>query len=444
MGRVGGQIGDRVDAMGMGALKRFKNWSGFGDYNLSSNSLISSALKNGQTPQIQTQGREVRIIWREYISEVYTHPTTIGGFDAQTYTVNPGNMKAFPWLHTIANQYEQYKPNGIIFSFVSTATDTTTQASLGSVVIASDYDVNDQPYVNKRGMLTSAYSQESKMSENALHGIECDPNELQRKMFYTRNFVDPSHNPQSRDYDLCKTTIATMGGGLSAGESVGSLYVHYDFTFFKEEVYGGVLGYDVLYQTQEYLMGTNAKFRLCTPFEAGSVLTNGVDLGISCGQDGQSSQSLFFPRWMNGGVIKIQYELNENHGSGPSLWVAHDESSPLITTDVEQIGLSLVKPKNEIMVTGNPVFWQDTYLGDRNGAGPATGTPGYTFTTYVKIDTTVPTAELRLKITNFGLTIDTNRWNSGWPSAGSPVDQAVNGTWTVRATFTLMNSADFE
>lgn len=285
LGKYAGKAGDYAQPIIIGGAKRLaKNWFGFGDYSISANSIVQSG-GGGSTPAIiETRGRAVRITNREYLGEVYTGPV-VGGFNAVTYDVNPGNLLTFPWLNTIAQQYEQYIPNGIIFEFRSTATDNTLSASLGSVMIASEYDVTEDAYSSKIEMMNSAYSSESKMSDGNIHGIECDPAELQRKVFYVRAVDESVTNP--RDYDLCKTTIATQGGGLAANSSVGSLYIHYDITFLKEQMTGGLLATNQLYSVIRSATGVavDGTRQISQLFNGTESIVAGFDLGITFSGD---------------------------------------------------------------------------------------------------------------------------------------------------------------
>lgn len=305
-GKVGGQLGDRLDSMGRQALsmgvKRFKTWTGLGDYKLNSNSLISGGISGTTGPiRIETRGRELVVSFREYLGEVYTGPV-VGQFHAQTFVVNPANVKTFPWLAPIASQYDQYIPQGIIFEFKSTATDyTASSASLGSVIMASEYDVTDAPFTTKQQMLNSAYSQESKMSEDAAHGIECAPTETQRKLFYTRTLGTVVAG-DVRDYDLCNFTIATQGGGLAANQSVGSIYVHYEFVFLKEQLVNGLQNRNLMTCTLtndvndcRNISETISTYRTISGYNPG--------ISVGCGV------GLCFDRSLQGSVWRIDFEF---------------------------------------------------------------------------------------------------------------------------------------
>lgn len=234
LGKIGGQAGDRLYGTalaGIGAMqKRFKSWTGLGDYTLNTNSLINS----GSTGYLETRTNDgLRIRFREYLGEISTHPSTVGQFNMREFTLNPTDRFCFPWLSRIATQYQQYKPLGVIFEFKSTVSDNGgTNAAIGSILMASEYNVNDPSYNSKFDMLNSAYSQESRLSGNAAHGIECEPTESGRLVYFTNN---REVNTDKNDYDLARFTIATKSGTLPANTIVGSLYVHYEFLLMKEQ-----------------------------------------------------------------------------------------------------------------------------------------------------------------------------------------------------------------
>lgn len=255
----GAQIGSHLGSFAeSGVRKLAKSWFGIGDYNLRSNSLVKTGSTDTSKVEIVPAGpRETRIIYKEYIGDVFTHPTTAGAFHSKSYDLNPGLMEVFPWLCTIAQQYEQWTPNGIIFEFRSTSSEYVATQALGSVIMATDYDSLDTGYANKQEMLNSAYSNESKPSERIVHGIECDPRDNPNRIFFMRSGSIPSGST-IREYDLGKFTIATQGGS-TVNLNLGSLYIHYDITFRKEQIYNGPFLKGALYcyaQLQGTINGT--------------------------------------------------------------------------------------------------------------------------------------------------------------------------------------------
>lgn len=298
-GQFGASVGDKAWAKGAELGKRFKSWSGFGDYNINVNSLIKAVDPSGKITGIYTKGRETRIIYREYIGEVYTG-ATIGAFHPVTYELNPGNALLFPWVSVIATQYEQWVPNGIIFEFKSTATSYTSDASLGSVMMMTDYNVNEGPPTSKQQMMNAAYSNETKMNVDALHGIECDPNELTSNIYFVKALNETT--PNLKDYSIGNFTIATQGGGLTANSSVGSLYVHYDISFYKEELNNWLTGNQLLtelFERADYTLNINWTVTIENLF--GTTAFRGMDFGITFGGD-----NIVIPKKWQGTTFLLQ------------------------------------------------------------------------------------------------------------------------------------------
>lgn len=239
--KVGGQIGDRLQRKGMSlanqAGKRFKNWSGLGDYNIVFNSLIEGS-SNSNNIAAMSEGRGLIFKHKEYLGDIITSSASPGAFHVTKFVVNPGNVITFPWLASIAQQHDQYKPLGVIFEFVSTASDTTSSATLGSIVMSTQYDIKDPDPANKSDMLNRAYASEARMSQNMVHGLECDPGELQNDLFYTLPLNDTVDD--TRFYNMANFYVATQGGNLPVSTIIGSLYVHYEYEFFKQIPFNGV------------------------------------------------------------------------------------------------------------------------------------------------------------------------------------------------------------
>lgn len=228
-GRIGSQLGD-------GMHKFVKSWTGLGDYKIVYNSLINT---NGEPTNFRSRGRGLVVKHKEYLGDIVTSSTAVGGFSVTKIVVNPGFVTTCPWLAPIAGQYDQYRTRGVIFEFVSTASETSTAASLGSVVMSTQYDITDADPVSKAEMLNRSYSNESKMSADCLHGLECDPDEVQNDILYTRAYASTIAN--ARDFDFANFYVATQGGSLPVSTIVGSLYINYEFEFFKQVPNGGLV-----------------------------------------------------------------------------------------------------------------------------------------------------------------------------------------------------------
>lgn len=230
LGNVGSQVGDSVTDR---ASKLFKSWTGFGDYDIKYNSLINNT-SGVYGAMMGTDGRTMTVRYKEYIGDVFTHPTNAGQFMATTYAVNPGNLFVFPWLHAIAQNYEQYVINGMFVEYRSYTSDAST-AGIGQVIISTDYNVDEAPPQSREMMFNNAYCSTSKSSETQMHGLECAPRERKQQVYFVRSYGQPVVD--IKDYDFANITVATAGGDIAANTNIGSLYLHYDITFLKEEVY---------------------------------------------------------------------------------------------------------------------------------------------------------------------------------------------------------------
>lgn len=292
---------------------------GMGDYSIQANTLVKGGGTLAQGAKIIPNGnRSVRILYKEYLGDVYTHPTVAGAFNLAAYPINPGLVQTFPWLATIAQQYEQWTPNGIAFEFKSTSSEYVSTQALGSVIMSTEYDVYDEPFENKQEMLNSCYSNEAKPSQHIVHGVECDPRDNPLSIFYTRTGANDTNADASlRETDLGVFYIATQGGA-TANLNLGSLYIVYDITLRKEQMFNGVrnkgLILDCIYGTVGVASATPLPVRATNNTTPGSteIMTIG-GLGTT----------INLPSWINGGIWRIFYYV---------AWTASGVFAPPILT----------------------------------------------------------------------------------------------------------------
>jgi len=211
--------------------------TGTGDYEVRVNSLMktSSQVLGGHVPRFSKTKDEYGTIinHHEFVMDI-TSSSTPGAFNNLTFALNPGNKQLYPWLSTVAQLYDQWMPLGIVFTFISSSGEVTTSQALGTVVMASDYDVTDLPYASKAEMNNSQYSVSGKPSVCMYHPIECDPGQRPIRLLKCRNLNSaPTDNLQW--YDLCNFQIASVGIP-NANVTLGELYVSYEIAFYKEQI----------------------------------------------------------------------------------------------------------------------------------------------------------------------------------------------------------------
>lgn len=233
-GMIGGVVGSKLgDFLGGKIGHLVEKISGFGDYKIQSNSIMRGGMTAPQIVNTTNKGGVV-VRFREYLQDI---PATIA-FTNNIFYLNPGQQKTFPWLSTFAKNWQQYRWRGLIFEFGSTSSDavlsTATSSALGTISMATDYDVLDTNYTNKREMLNTVFSNSSKPSCSFIHPIECKRSQTPISVQYVRTGGYPEGG-DPRLYDLGKFQIATEGMQAASG-SVGELWVTYEVEFFKQQL----------------------------------------------------------------------------------------------------------------------------------------------------------------------------------------------------------------
>lgn len=238
-GALGGLfgLGDAGRSAGNSIGAAMSRWLGSGDYTLSNNTLVKGS---NAVPMMHATGQSIVVRHREYIGDVVCGasgaPSTT--FDTQfVLPLNPGLETTFPWLSTIAQQYQQYAWKGLVFHYVPTSGDSTSGTpSLGTVMMATNYRCTDPAYTSKMQMLNEYFSSDSVPTATFIHPIECNPAENPYQIQYVRTGAVPSGEDQ-KTYDIGTMRLATQGCPV-ASTTLGELWVSYEVELKKPKPYG--------------------------------------------------------------------------------------------------------------------------------------------------------------------------------------------------------------
>jgi hypothetical protein len=238
-GTLGGFVGHAEEGKGYGRSlgAAISKWLGAGDYEVRVNSLVKGSPA---IPMMHQTGQSIVVRHKELLGDV------IGGATGATFNVgskyylNPGLASSFPWLSSIAQQYQEYSWKGIVFHFVSTSGQSvaSTNTSLGSIMLHTDYRVTAPTPTNKQELLNEYFASDAKPSESFCHPIECDPKENPYNVQYVRSGAVPS-GEDPKTYDLGVVNVATQGLP-SDTLNVGELWVSYEVELKKPQLTGGV------------------------------------------------------------------------------------------------------------------------------------------------------------------------------------------------------------
>lgn len=225
-GDTGAAIGEKIGGLAHYVGKLF----GSGEYRIGPAPKFNSLFKGSMKPSALSFGdRYVRMSHREYIGDVVTS-STAGEFNLTKFEINPGMAGSFPYLATIARNFQMYRFRGLVFQYVSTSGDAlnSTNSALGTVNMVPEYNVLSAAPRSKVEMLNTSGAISGKPSDSLLCGVECDTKKGNNGQFFVRAF-DRSANA-ARDIrlaDICNLYVATYGmQGTSV--NVGQLYVTYD------------------------------------------------------------------------------------------------------------------------------------------------------------------------------------------------------------------------
>jgi hypothetical protein len=213
--------------------------SGYGNYNVTANSISRTATSMDMVPQFTKGEHSVRVRHREFIKDIKV-PTNPTDFNLESWLINPANKDLFPWLGQMSRQYQQYRIHGMVLVFKSMSSDYAAAGPLGTVMIATNYNAIDRVFTSKTELENSEFAVSCKPSTNMVHAIECDPKVTGLETLYIR---DPAYeNGETSDrrfYDYGKVQFATQGLPGAAGSTMGELWVTYDIELMKPVV-GGV------------------------------------------------------------------------------------------------------------------------------------------------------------------------------------------------------------
>nr|WAE42850.1 MAG: capsid protein [Cressdnaviricota sp.] len=202
------------------------------------------ALRMGGATQIHNKGGYVTISHEEYLGDIVSSAS----FANEAFALNPGislSQGGFcNWLPVIATQFEQWRPIAIQFQYKSTSSDavlsTAANSALGTISMATDYNVLNAPFANKVQMENYEFSQSCKPSVNMIHHVECSRKQTPVSEMYIRTGPVPA-NADQRLYDLGLFQIAASGQQVANGD-LGELWVRYTIQFLKPRILSGVGG----------------------------------------------------------------------------------------------------------------------------------------------------------------------------------------------------------
>lgn len=231
----GGYVSDLAGKAGSWLGNKAGGWLerlfGLGAYTVRKNSLIPAAGSAPNDPPLLTNTRGGTVVrHREFVQDILAAST----FTVQAFPINPGLPKSYPWASGISAGFTQVRHHGIIYEYKSTATtavSTSTSMSAGVVIQATNYNVNEPLFTDKRTMENYMYVTACSPYENALHPVECAPATAPISEYYIRSGDVPTAD--LRFNDIGNYQIAVDGCQSGVTGKIGELWVTYEMEFLK-------------------------------------------------------------------------------------------------------------------------------------------------------------------------------------------------------------------
>jgi len=310
-------------AAGSGLGAAVSKWLGQGDYSVRSNTLVTSLKPDGSIPAMHRNDQTITVRHKEFVGELRGNTTFT---TAYRYPLNPGLATTFPWLHTIASQYSEYRIKGLVFHFVPTSGQSVASANtaLGSVMFQTSYRATEDAPTSKLEMMNEYWASEGRPCDEICHPIECDPKENPFNIQYVRTgTLSPSENILM--YDLGVTTVAVTGQQAN-GNVLGDIWMSYEIELKKPRLTG--LNTEATRSIQQF---TNSGVSQASPLGA-------IELKSTIDGVVATSNSLTFPANLSGEYILAWAYTSAASIAGMSLTYSGGVSN--IVTTVTAVGSS--------------------------------------------------------------------------------------------------------
>jgi len=248
-GHIFNKIGSTLGNLAGSAIGKI---FGMGAYEVSPPIVANSLLgASPSVPDMHTSSQGgIRVTHKEFLVDLITGTDANPHYNA--FVLNPGDGRTFPWLASIAANFQQYKLLGVAFEYKSTSGNAvaSTNSALGTFSFATHYDVLEGNFQSKQLILNHFYSSGGKTSGNILHFIECEPNVTPIAPLWIRtngvafDNLNPSggggpfryglglaENYDPKTYDHGRTEI--LGTGAQDFFVGGELWITYDLLLLK-------------------------------------------------------------------------------------------------------------------------------------------------------------------------------------------------------------------
>jgi len=208
--------------------------------------------------------KQITISEVEYIQEINSNNSSTNFFMSATLPVNPGQASTFPWLSTIAANYQKYQFKFLEFFYQPEVTQyAPNNANIGKVILAAEYNSSLGAPNNKEDM-EDIYPNANDMPYENIR-LKLDPSECHRNS--DAKFIRTAGLPGGSDiktYDCANVYIAAQGQNI-ATTILGELHVRYT-VILSDPIILGQLGLPNNYSVSQFVSNANEALTTATPY----------------------------------------------------------------------------------------------------------------------------------------------------------------------------------
>nr|WRQ65092.1 structural protein [Tolivirales sp.]WRQ65805.1 structural protein [Tolivirales sp.] len=187
---------------------------------------VTRIIRGSRPKFIRSKGA-VTITHRELVGQFNNSAALVvnGPVGGTVYKLNPSNGVLFPWLQSIASNFDQYKFDNVRLSYVPLCATTET----GRVALYFDKDSQDPVPTDRVELANMPHLAETAPWAESHLNIPVDK---------IKRFTNDNTTVDQKLVDLGQIGIATYGG--SGTNPVGDLFIHYTVTFFEPQPSAGM------------------------------------------------------------------------------------------------------------------------------------------------------------------------------------------------------------
>lgn len=199
------------------------------------NAVVAKGMvRTTQRPMMTSKPNgDITVQHREYIADFNGSVT----FASNTIAINPGLSQSFPWLASVAQNFESYLFKKLKYCYETEAPTTAT----GTLMLAIDYDASDNAPSTKAQIM--AYRRSVRSPPWNACCYESEAKDLQKlKSRFVRNGAVPA-NTDVKLYDTGNLFLCTQGQANT--NNIGELYVEYVVELMTPQIGDVFLGQSI-------------------------------------------------------------------------------------------------------------------------------------------------------------------------------------------------------